>query len=87
MNGSLFLQKRGKRHMARLMKHFEDLVEPHLSGAKAAGDAERFKVIARDTLKELTNDGCDIIEAAEKGEEINGFAAEIRDRVNTGAAR
>lgn len=66
--------------MARMLEQFEALVAPHLP-ADARHDSERFKGIARDELKELTNEACDVIEAAEGGFEINGAAVDIRDRI------
>lgn len=79
MNGSLFLQKRSKRHMARLMEAFETMVVPHLQPS-ANGDVDRFKGMARDTIKNLTSDGCDVIDALQNGEVINEAAAELRER-------
>lgn len=66
--------------MARLLEQYEALVAPHLP-SDARGASEQFKGIARDTLKELTGDGCDVIEAVANGQEINGLAIELRDRV------
>lgn len=66
--------------MARLMEQYEALVAPHLP-PEAHGDSEAFKGIARDTLKEMTGDGCDVIEAVQNGEVINEAAVQVRDRV------
>lgn len=84
MNGALFLQQRSKRHMARLMQGFEEMILPHLP-AEGRRDVERFKGLARQTIQELTGDGCDVIGATERGEEINGYAVDIRDQATTGA--
>lgn len=81
MNGALFLQKRSRRHMARVMEHYEKFVEPHLKDDLARSDSDKFKGCLRDVIKELTSDGTDIIEAVQNGEEINGIAIEMRDRL------
>lgn len=80
MDGAAFLQKRTKRHMARLLEQYERLVAPHLS-SEAHGNSEAFKGIVRDTLKEMTGDGCDVIEAVQNGEQINEAAVQVRDRL------
>jgi hypothetical protein len=80
MNGALFLQKRGKRHMARTLEQFETLVAPHLTG-EASRDGDRFKAIVRDSIKELVNEGSDIIDALAEGQEINGVAVALKDRI------
>lgn len=85
MNGALFLQKRSRRHMARLLEQYETLVVPHLP-AEARSQSERFKGVARDTLKEFTGDACDVVDAVSNGMEINGAAVELRDRIARGAS-
>lgn len=85
MNGALFLQHRSRRHMARLLEQFEALVEPHLTGPKAKEDAKAFKGVARDLVKEMVGDASDVMDALGSGQEINGHAVSIRDRV--GATR
>lgn len=81
MNGALFLQKRGKRHMARTLEQFENLVAPHLTGDRANREGERFKAIVRDSIKELVNEGSDIIDALGEGQEINGVAVALKDKI------
>jgi hypothetical protein len=80
VNGSLFLQKRSRRHMARALEGYERLIAPTLP-ASARGHEEEFKALLRDTIKDLTSDGCDVIEATRRGEEINGYAIDVRDQI------
>lgn len=76
MNGAAFLDKRGKRHMARLLEQYERL--------HPGQQSETFKAIARDVIRELTSDARDVIEAMESGTELNGVAVELRDRIGVG---
>jgi hypothetical protein len=80
VNGALFLQKRSRRHMARALEGYERLIGP-LVPSSARGHEEEFKALLRDTIKDLASDGCDVIEATQRGEEINGYAVDVRDRI------
>jgi hypothetical protein len=71
MNGCDFVDKRGKRHMARALEAYE---REHPNGS------DKFKAILRDQFKELVGDARDVIESIENGMEMNGFAVELRDR-------
>lgn len=71
--------------MARLMEEYEKRVEPHLTGQRAKADSEQFKRAMRDEIKELTADGCDVIDALGQGQELNGAAIALRDQI--GASR
>lgn len=71
MNGAVFIDKRGKRHMARALEAYE---KAHPDGS------EKFKAILRDEFKELIGDARDVIEAVTQGHEINGYTVELRDR-------
>jgi hypothetical protein len=84
VNGSLFLQKRSRRHMARALEGYERLIGP-LVPATARRHEEEFKALLRDTIKDLTSDGCDVIEATRRGEEINGYAVDVRDQIGAKA--
>lgn len=80
MNGALFVQRRSKRHMARLMEQYERLVEPHLP-PEARADSQTFKGCARDVIKEMTGEASDVLDALETGMEINELAVQMRDQV------
>jgi hypothetical protein len=71
MDGAVFIDKRGKRHMARALEAYE---KAHPSGS------DKFKAILRDEFKELIGDARDVIDATREGQEINGYAVELRDR-------
>lgn len=66
--------------MARLLEAYEAHVAPHLP-PDARQESEAFKGMARDTLKDFTADALDVVGAMEGGQEINGAAVELRDRV------
>lgn len=62
--------------MAQILDEFEEKIQPHIPRQAA----EDFKGIVRQKLHALALDACDLI-ALKPGEQVNGAAIELRDRL------
>lgn len=79
MDKQEYVHRRKKRYMAQLLEDFEKNVQPHLP----PDVAEDFKGMTRRKLHALALDACEIIHL-KPGEEMNGVAVELRDRLGAG---
>lgn len=77
MDKANYVHRRKKRYMAQLLDNFEEHVQPHLP----PDVADRFKGKVRKKMHALALDSVEIINL-KPGEEINGYAVELRDRLH-----
>jgi hypothetical protein len=77
MDKAQYVHKRKKRYMAQTLEEFERLVEPLIPPEIAT----EFKGIVRRKMHALALDSAEIINL-NPGEEINGHAVELRDRLH-----
>lgn len=78
MDRQAYVHKRKGRYMAQTLEDFETNVERYLPEEVAAN----FKGVVRRKMTALAVDACDIIDG-DGDLEINGYARELRDKVQT----
>lgn len=74
-----FVHKRKGRYMAQTLDEFEQDVEPLIPQEVAA----KFKGTIRRKLNALAVDAAELLELADGDLEQNGYAQDLRDRLDT----
>lgn len=84
MDLKAYIHRRRKRYMAKILAQFEETLEPKLRRAGVPEDEiENFKGYVRQKMNALAVDICQVVDL-KPGEEINGAAVELRDRITSG---
>lgn len=81
MDKQEYVHRRKRRYMAQILEAFEEIVEPHIP----RGASQDFKGTVRRKLHAFAIDVNQVI-SLEPGEELNGVAVDLRDRVWPDAA-
>lgn len=76
MDKQAYAHRRKKRYMAQILTAFEEMCQAHVPREAA----EDFKGTVRRKMHALTIDICEVI-ALNPGEELNGEAVALRDRI------
>lgn len=79
MDRQQFVHKRKGRYMAQTLEEFERLVEPLIPEEVA----REFKGIVRRKLNALAVDAAELLTLSDDDLELNGYAQELRDRIET----
>lgn len=79
MDRTQYVHRRKGRYMAQTLEDFEKQIEPLIPQEVA----ERFKGTVRRKINALACDVCELFDLEDGGQDFNGYAREMRDKLDT----